>query len=59
VEKMIAVARGAGAFHAARSGAGPSVLALVGKDGLDDLLAALETLGVDALQPGVATTGLV
>jgi homoserine kinase len=59
VEKMIAVARGAGAFHAARSGAGPSVLALVGNDGLDDLLAALEALGVDALQPGVATTGLV
>lgn len=59
VEQMIAVARGAGAFHAARSGAGPSVLSLVGKDGLDDLMAALEELGVDAWQPGVATTGLV
>lgn len=59
VEQMIAVARGAGAFHAARSGAGPSVLSLVGKDGLDDLVAALEELGVDARQPGVATTGLV
>lgn len=59
VEQMIAVARGAGAFHAARSGAGPSVLALVGRDGLEDLLSALEELGVDPLQPGVATTGLV
>ena len=59
VEQMIAVARGAGAFHAARSGAGPSVLALVGRDGVGDLVSALEELGVDALQPGVATTGLV
>lgn len=59
VEQMVAIARGAGAFHAARSGAGPSVLALVGSDGVDDLVSALEELGVDTLQPGVATTGLV
>lgn len=59
VEQMITIARGAGAFHAARSGAGPSVLALVGRDGLDDLVAALEEMGIDAMQPGVATTGLV
>lgn len=59
VEQMIAIARGAGAFHAARSGAGPSVLALVGREGVDELVSALEELGVDALQPGVATTGLV
>ncbi len=59
VDRMIVAARGAGAFHAARSGAGPSVLALVGRDGVDDLVAALEELGVEALQPGVATTGMV
>lgn len=59
VEQMIAIARGAGAFHAARSGAGPSVLALVGREGVDNLVSALEEIGVDALQPGVATTGLV
>ncbi|MEX2132552.1 MAG: homoserine kinase [Acidimicrobiia bacterium] len=59
VEQMITIARSAGACHAARSGAGPSVLALVGRDGVDDLVSALEKLGVDALQPGVATTGLV
>jgi homoserine kinase len=59
VDQMIAIARSAGAFHAARSGAGPSILALVGRDGVEDLVSALEELGVDALQPGVATTGLV
>ncbi len=59
VEQMITIARGAGAFHAARSGAGPSVLALVGRDGVGDVVSALEELGVDALQPGVATTGLM
>jgi len=32
VGQMIRIARGAGAFHAARSGAGPAVLALVGPD---------------------------
>ncbi|MEX1038127.1 MAG: homoserine kinase, partial [Acidimicrobiia bacterium] len=55
VERMIRIARSAGAFHAARSGAGPSVLALVGQDGLADLVSALEEEGFDALQPGVAT----
>jgi shikimate kinase len=56
---MIRIARGAGAFHAARSGAGPSVLALVGPESLDDVVSAFKEYGLDAIQPGVATTGLI
>jgi len=59
VAQMIRIARGAGAFHAARSGAGPSVLALVGSDGLSDVVAAFKEYGLVAIQPGVATTGLI
>jgi homoserine kinase len=59
VGQMIRIARGAGAFHAARSGAGPSVLALVASDGLNDVVAAFKEQGFEAMQPGVATTGLI
>jgi homoserine kinase len=59
VGQMIRMARAAGAFHAARSGAGPSVLALVGQGGIGALVSAFEEQGLEAVQPGVATTGLI
>lgn len=59
VDKVVTLARGAGAAHAARSGAGPAVLALVGVDRLHEVVSALKESGLTVLQPGVATTGLI
>lgn len=59
VDRMVAVARAAGALHAARSGAGPSVIALVGPDRVDDVARAFKEGGFGVHQPGVATAGLV
>lgn len=59
VDSLIGVARGAGAFHAARSGAGPSVVALTGGEQEQDVAAAFEAAGATAYRVAVATTGLV
>ncbi len=59
VEKLIRVAKGAGALHAARSGAGPSVVAFVLGDAADDVVGALHDQGVEVVQAGVATSGLI
>jgi homoserine kinase len=58
VEGLMGVARGAGASHAARSGAGPSVVALSSADRVDAVKAALEAAGATAIPVSVATTGL-
>jgi hypothetical protein len=34
-------------------------LALVASDGLSDVVAAFKEYGLEAIQPGVATTGLI
>lgn len=59
VSELIDVAKGAGAFHAARSGAGPSVLALATVETADRVARAFKEHGVDALMPHVEPTGLV
>ena len=59
VERIVALARSSGALHAARSGAGPAVLALVTGDRAQDVASAFKEAGLDPVQPGVATTGLV
>lgn len=59
---LIEIARSAGAFHAAWSGAGPSVLALAPAEALEAVTRALgERLGAagSVLTPGVATEGAV
>ena len=55
----IAVARGAGAVHAYRSGAGPAVVALTGPDHIEAVSTALAAAGYQVLQPSIATTGLI
>lgn len=59
VGSLIGVARRAGALHAARSGAGPSVVALTGGEREEDVAAAFEAAGAKAYRLGVATTGLL
>jgi len=59
VAGLIAVAKRAGALHAARSGAGPSVIAFCTGETREKVLAALTEAGVEALNPQLATTGLV
>jgi homoserine kinase len=62
VAELIEVARAAGAVHAAWSGAGPSVLALVAPGAADRVRVALERCLGDrgvVLAPGIATTGVI
>lgn len=59
VEGLIRLARGAGALHAARSGAGPSVLALTTPDSVERVKSALADQGVEVVDRPVAATGLV
>lgn len=62
VAELIAVARAAGAVHAAWSGAGPSMLALVGAGELERVADALRRClgsGGTVLVPGIATTGVI
>lgn len=62
VEELMAAARDAGAAHAAWSGAGPSVLALVAPESMDRvrdaLVRCIGTRGT-VLVPGIATTGVI
>lgn len=55
---MIRRVRNAGAWHAARSGAGPSVIALSGGDAVDSVVSAVEASGAEARRLSVATTGI-
>ena len=62
VAKLIDVARAAGAAHAAWSGAGPSMLALVSPEAAERVRLSLERCIGDrgvVLSPGIATTGVV
>ncbi|MGH8916112.1 MAG: homoserine kinase [Acidimicrobiia bacterium] len=59
VSGLIMVAKRAGALHAARSGAGPSVIAFCSAETRDRVVAAYAEAGVEVLTPQLATTGLV
>jgi homoserine kinase len=59
VAGLIDVAKGAGALHAARSGAGPSVIAICTADAKERLVEAFSSEDVEVLTPYLATTGLV
>ena len=59
VSELIDVAKSAGALHAARSGAGPSVLALTTVETTERVVRAFKEYGVEALTPSVEPTGLV
>lgn len=59
VGELISVARRAGALHAARSGAGPSVVAIATAESADRVAAAFESWGATVLTGPVETTGLI
>lgn len=59
VVRLMDVARQAGAIHAARSGAGPSVLALATVDTADRVAESFLRAGVDVINEPMDTTGLV
>jgi homoserine kinase len=59
VGEMIKVARRAGALHAARSGAGPSVVAWTNQETTARVIDALTRWGATVIDGGVDTTGLV
>jgi len=59
VAGLIEVGKQAGALHAARSGAGPSVIAFCTNETRERVIAAFTDTGVDVLAPQLATTGLV
>lgn len=59
VEEIIRLARRAGALHAARSGAGPSVLALTTVETADRVAGAFEEAGLTVLNEPVASSGLI
>lgn len=59
VVELIDVARHAGALHAARSGAGPSVVAFTTHETAEKVAAAFAEWGADVIADPVETTGLV
>jgi len=59
VGKLIEVAKRAGALHAARSGAGPSVVAITTVDTVDQIAGAFREWGVDVIADPVETRGLI
>lgn len=59
VDSLMSIARGAGALHAARSGAGPSVLALVDSAHAGQVRAAFEKAGAVVVDGPMDTTGLL
>ena len=59
VVEMIKLARQAGALHAARSGAGPSVIAFVTSEKAPEVSAALSAYGADVVDRPMDTVGLI
>lgn len=59
VGEMIKVARRAGALHAARSGAGPSVVAWTNQETTKRVVDALTSWGAKVIDSGVDTAGLI
>jgi homoserine kinase len=59
VSGLIEAGKRAGALHAARSGAGPSVLAICTGDTKVSVVDAFAETGAEVLTPQLATTGLI
>jgi homoserine kinase len=59
VDLAIRRVKNAGAWHAARSGAGPAVIALTGSDGFSSVCDAFRASSLNVHEVGVATTGLI
>ncbi|MEA1902370.1 MAG: homoserine kinase [Actinomycetota bacterium] len=59
VGHMMEVARRAGALHAARSGAGPSVIAITTAETADNVADALKEDGAEVINEPIDTVGLV
>lgn len=59
VNGLIELAKRAGALHAARSGSGPSVMALCSVDQASRVAGALRESGVEVLEATIATSGLI
>jgi homoserine kinase len=59
VGHLMDVARRAGALHAARSGAGPSVIAIATADVADRVAVAFREAGADVINQPMDTTGLI
>jgi homoserine kinase len=59
VAKLVEVARRAGALHAARSGAGPSVLAIATADTAEQIAMAFEEWGASVINQPVEARGLI
>ncbi|HEX6301681.1 MAG TPA: homoserine kinase [Acidimicrobiia bacterium] len=59
VAKLIDVAKRAGALHAARSGAGPSVVAIATTETVDQVAGAFREWGVEVIADAVETFGLI
>ena len=59
VRELIKVARDAGALHAARSGAGPSVIAVASNETADRVAEAFRNWGAQVVTGPVETTGLI
>lgn len=59
VGEMMALARRAGALHAARSGAGPSVVAFATAESAPSIVEALTEFGSEVIEGPMETSGLV
>jgi homoserine kinase len=59
VSRLIEIGKQAGALHAARSGAGPSVIAFCTAEDRQRVVNAYTETGAEVLTPQLATTGLV
>jgi homoserine kinase len=59
VGEMMTLARRAGALHAARSGAGPSVVAFATSDSAPSVVAAMTEFGCEVIEGPMETSGLV
>lgn len=59
VEELVNVAKRAGALHAARSGAGPAVVALATVEAADRVASAFEERGLDVVNKPMESSGLV
>lgn len=59
VRELIDIARSAGALHAARSGAGPSVIAFATHETSDAVSGALAAWGAEVIDTPVEATGLI
>lgn len=59
VGAMMEIARRAGALHVARSGAGPSVVAITTQETAGSIAAAFEEYGADVIDSPMDTSGLI